>query len=58
MGGVCSTLGAMGKIIEILTGHREGKRPLVIPMLTWEDNIKTYLKKTCWMCEMDSTGSG
>jgi len=27
-------------------------------MLTWEDNIKTYLKKTCWMCEMDSTGSG
>jgi hypothetical protein len=37
---------------------RDGKRPLMGPRRWKENTIKTDIKDTVWMCELDSNGSG
>jgi hypothetical protein len=32
----------------VLVGKREGKRPLGIPSIRWEDNIKMHLQEVGW----------
>jgi hypothetical protein len=42
----------------ILVGKPEGKRPLGIPRLKWEDNIKVDLREVKWGHGLDRSGSG
>ena len=37
-----------GDSIRILIGKPEGKKPLVMPRHSWEDNIKLDLTETEW----------
>jgi hypothetical protein len=38
----------MRNVYKILIENPEGKRPLVKPRSTWEDNIKTDLTEVVW----------
>ena len=44
MGGACSAYGGEERIIRVLVGKPEGKRPLGRPRRRREDNIKMVLQ--------------
>jgi hypothetical protein len=45
MSGSCSTYGERRGVYRGLVGKTEGKRPLVRPRHSWEDNIKMDLQE-------------
>ena len=45
MDGACSTYGGEERCTQDFVGHPEGKRPLGISMLIWEDKIKMDLQE-------------
>jgi hypothetical protein len=49
MGGACSADWKERGVYRVLVGKPEGKRPLGIPRLRWEDNINADLREVgCW----------
>jgi hypothetical protein len=51
MGGACSTYGGRRGLYRVLVGKPEGKRPLGIPRLRWEDNIRMDVQEVGCGCE-------
>jgi len=45
MGGACSAYEKGERLIQVLMGKPEGKRPLGRSRRRWEDNIKMYLQE-------------
>jgi len=43
--GHVARMGERSDVYRVLVGKPEGKRPLVIPRLSWEDSIKTDLQE-------------
>jgi hypothetical protein len=48
VGGACGTHGNGEKIVKVLVGKPEGKRPLGRPRCIWEDGIRIDLKEIGW----------
>jgi hypothetical protein len=49
IGRECSIHGEKTNAYRILTGSREGKRPLGRPKRRWEDNIEIDLREIVWV---------
>jgi len=45
MAGACSAYGRGERLVQVLVGKPEGKRPLRKPRRRWEDNIKMDLQE-------------
>jgi hypothetical protein len=58
MGRACGTHGRGEKIVKVLVGKPEGKRPLGKPRHRLEDGIRMDLREIGWGCGLDLTGSG
>ena len=48
MGAACGTYGRQESCIQYIIGGPEGKRPLGITRLRWENNIKMYRQEVGW----------
>jgi hypothetical protein len=52
--GYVARMGERKGVYGVLVGKPEGKRPLGIPRIRWEDNIKMDLQEVgCWGVERD-----
>jgi hypothetical protein len=59
MGGKCTACGGEEGICRVLVGKPEGKRPLGITRLRWEDSIKMDLQEVgCGGYGLDRAGLG
>jgi hypothetical protein len=53
MCGTCSTYGERGEAHRVLVWKPDGKRPLGIPRIRWEDNIVMDLQEVRWGHELN-----
>jgi hypothetical protein len=58
VGRACGTHERGEKIVKVLVGKPEGKRPLGKPRLRLQDGIRMDLREIGWWCGLHLTGSG